>query len=193
MVLGEDRRLRRQGPSLVRTTRASCPPYTRTPRLCPSWPTRAIKAGVTASSCPSSSPPTAPSCPSTTAPTTPLQRALRSLGERGFALLTERWRALQHTTLSPSKFGSGIAPTQSLARPHIAGRPYVMRGVEAQTPNEQTSTWTPDISLCGCPSNVKRSPRCSNWRPMTSAGQRGSVRSPSRSRLISRLGSYWSS
>jgi hypothetical protein len=34
-----------------------------------------------------------------------LQRALRSLGERGFALLTERWRALQHTTLSPSKIG----------------------------------------------------------------------------------------
>ncbi|GLW96856.1 hypothetical protein Misp02_09430 [Microtetraspora sp. NBRC 16547] len=30
-----------------------------------------------------------------------LQRALRSLGERGFALLTERWTALQHTTLSP--------------------------------------------------------------------------------------------
>ncbi|MGI5491189.1 transposase family protein [Microtetraspora malaysiensis] len=34
-----------------------------------------------------------------------LQRALRSLGERGFALLTERWTALQHTTLSPSRLG----------------------------------------------------------------------------------------
>lgn len=34
-----------------------------------------------------------------------LQRALRSLGERGFALLTERWTALQHTTLSPSRIG----------------------------------------------------------------------------------------
>lgn len=32
-----------------------------------------------------------------------LLRALRALGERGFALLTERWRALQHVTLSPSK------------------------------------------------------------------------------------------
>jgi hypothetical protein len=34
-----------------------------------------------------------------------LQRALRSLGERGFALLTNRWTALQHTTLSPSRIG----------------------------------------------------------------------------------------
>jgi hypothetical protein len=32
-----------------------------------------------------------------------LVRALRALGERGFALLTERWRALRHVTLSPSK------------------------------------------------------------------------------------------
>jgi DDE superfamily endonuclease len=35
-----------------------------------------------------------------------LQRSLRSLGERGFALLTERWTALQHTTLSPSRIGA---------------------------------------------------------------------------------------
>lgn len=32
-----------------------------------------------------------------------LLRSLRCLGERGFALLTERWRTLQHVTLSPSK------------------------------------------------------------------------------------------
>ncbi|TDC36410.1 IS5/IS1182 family transposase, partial [Actinomadura sp. KC345] len=32
-----------------------------------------------------------------------LQRSLRCLGERGFALLTQRWTALQHTTLSPSR------------------------------------------------------------------------------------------
>jgi hypothetical protein len=31
--------------------------------------------------------------------------SLRCLGERGFALLTGRWRALQHITLSPSKIG----------------------------------------------------------------------------------------
>ena len=34
-----------------------------------------------------------------------LQRALRCLGERGFALLTDRWTALQHTTLSPGRIG----------------------------------------------------------------------------------------
>jgi hypothetical protein len=30
-------------------------------------------------------------------------RSLRCLGERGFALLTQRWRTLQHITASPSK------------------------------------------------------------------------------------------
>ena len=38
-----------------------------------------------------------------------IQRSLRCLGERGFALLTGRWRALQHITASPGKIG-GIAP-----------------------------------------------------------------------------------
>ncbi len=32
-----------------------------------------------------------------------LLRSLRCLGERGFALLTERWRTLKHVTASPSK------------------------------------------------------------------------------------------
>jgi DDE superfamily endonuclease len=32
-----------------------------------------------------------------------LQRSLRCLGERGFALLNQRWRTLQHITASPSK------------------------------------------------------------------------------------------
>lgn len=34
-----------------------------------------------------------------------LLRSLRSLGERGFALLLGRWRALQHITLSPTRIG----------------------------------------------------------------------------------------
>lgn len=34
-----------------------------------------------------------------------LLRSLRCLGERGFALLTGRWRTLQHVTLNPSKIG----------------------------------------------------------------------------------------
>jgi DDE superfamily endonuclease len=33
------------------------------------------------------------------------QRSLRCLGERGFALLTGRWRILRHITASPSKIG----------------------------------------------------------------------------------------
>jgi len=32
-----------------------------------------------------------------------IQRSLRCLGERGFALLNQRWRTLQHITASPSK------------------------------------------------------------------------------------------
>ncbi len=35
-----------------------------------------------------------------------IQRSLRCLGERGFALLTGRWRILQHITASPSKIGA---------------------------------------------------------------------------------------
>ena len=34
-----------------------------------------------------------------------LLRSLRCHGERGFALLTGRWRTLQHITASPSKIG----------------------------------------------------------------------------------------
>jgi hypothetical protein len=34
-----------------------------------------------------------------------LLRSLRCLGERGFALLTGRWRTLQHVTASPSRIG----------------------------------------------------------------------------------------
>jgi hypothetical protein len=35
--------------------------------------------------------------------TNALQRSLRCLGERAFALLTQRWRTLQHITASPGK------------------------------------------------------------------------------------------
>jgi hypothetical protein len=34
-----------------------------------------------------------------------LLRSVRCLGERGFALLTQRWKTLQHVTASPSKIG----------------------------------------------------------------------------------------
>jgi DDE superfamily endonuclease len=42
-----------------------------------------------------------------------LQRSLRCLGERGFALLTGRWRALQHVTLSPARSATSPAPRSS--------------------------------------------------------------------------------
>jgi len=32
-------------------------------------------------------------------------RPVRCLGERGFALLPQRWRTLQHVTARPSKIG----------------------------------------------------------------------------------------
>lgn len=35
-----------------------------------------------------------------------LLRALRCLGERGFALMSQRWRTLQRVMLSPGKIGS---------------------------------------------------------------------------------------
>ena len=34
-----------------------------------------------------------------------IQRSLHRLSERGFALITQRWRTLQHVTASPSKIG----------------------------------------------------------------------------------------
>lgn len=38
-----------------------------------------------------------------------LHRATRAVGERGFAMLTTRWRALQRITASPSKIGTIVA------------------------------------------------------------------------------------
>jgi hypothetical protein len=34
-----------------------------------------------------------------------LLRSVRCLGERGFALLSQRWKALQNVTASPGKIG----------------------------------------------------------------------------------------
>ena len=47
---------------------------------------------------------------STTAPTSKLLRGLRAQGERGFALLTERWRALQRMTLAPTASATSPNP-----------------------------------------------------------------------------------
>jgi hypothetical protein len=45
-----------------------------------------------------------------------LHRATRCLGERGFALLTGRWRALQRITISPSRIGELARATLVLTR-----------------------------------------------------------------------------
>jgi hypothetical protein len=42
-----------------------------------------------------------------------LGRSLRCLGERGFALLTGRWRAMQRITASSSRIGDIIVPPLS--------------------------------------------------------------------------------
>jgi hypothetical protein len=42
-----------------------------------------------------------------------IQRSLRCLGERGFALLNQRWRTLQHITASPAKSATSPAPHSS--------------------------------------------------------------------------------
>ncbi|WP_407924362.1 transposase family protein [Actinokineospora pegani] len=44
-----------------------------------------------------------------------LLRGLRALGERGFAILTGRWRTLHHITASPSKIGNIIKAALVLA------------------------------------------------------------------------------
>ena len=43
-----------------------------------------------------------------------LLRGLRCLGERGFALLTGRWRTLRHLTASPSKIGDIVKAALTL-------------------------------------------------------------------------------
>ncbi|ONI89717.1 hypothetical protein ALI22I_14560 [Saccharothrix sp. ALI-22-I] len=45
-----------------------------------------------------------------------LLHGLRCLGERGFALLTGRWRALRHFTTSPRKIGHITKAALTLTR-----------------------------------------------------------------------------
>lgn len=49
-----------------------------------------------------------------------LLRSLRCLGERGFALLTGRWRTLRHITASPGKIGD-------IARAAVVPHPFRVR------------------------------------------------------------------
>lgn len=44
-----------------------------------------------------------------------LPRSVRRLGERGFALLTGRWRSLHHITASPRRIGDIVKAALMLA------------------------------------------------------------------------------
>lgn len=76
------------------------------PAASPSWPTRATLARASASASRTADPKASPKGPYT--PTTMfnvLVRHVRALGERAAAELKQRWRSLQHVTLSPSRIG----------------------------------------------------------------------------------------
>ncbi len=62
-----------------------------------------------------------------------LQRSLRCLGERGFALLTQRWRTLQHVTASPGIPAQAAPPAQpaQAAPPAQAAEPAEAPGLAA--------------------------------------------------------------
>ena len=49
-----------------------------------------------------------------------IQRSLRCPGERGFALLTGRWRTLQHITARPGKSATSSAPPSPSPMPGTA-------------------------------------------------------------------------
>jgi hypothetical protein len=68
----------------------------------------ATTAPAPASAFPSNSPPAPQDLAINTRTRNAIQRSLRCLGQRGLALLSQRWRTLQHITASPSKTG-GIA------------------------------------------------------------------------------------
>ena len=88
-------------PALTPCPRSTAPP----PTAWPPWPIPVTRARASASTSRSASPPAARELDINNRTRNALQRSLRCLGERGFALLTGRWRALQHITLSPSKIG----------------------------------------------------------------------------------------
>ncbi len=111
-----------------------CPRSTRPPRLpCPPWPIPVMRAPASASSSLSNSPPGVQELDINTRTRNAIQRSLRCLGERGFALLTGRWRTLQHITASPSKIGDIAAPRSSSPISSTATSPECGRGCPGVT------------------------------------------------------------
>lgn len=67
-----------------------------------------------------------------------LLRGLRCLGERGFALLTRRWRAPQHCTTSPTKIGHIVKAALVLTH-HEHQRPLTLTEITSLPDNEHES------------------------------------------------------
>jgi hypothetical protein len=82
-----------------------CPRCTEPRPGCQPWPIRDTTARASASISRPGSPQTGRDLDIGTRTRNALLRSLRCLGERGFALLTGRWRTLQHITASPGKIG----------------------------------------------------------------------------------------
>ena len=76
----------------------------RSCRPCRCWPIPAMKAQVTGVHVPVKKP-AGVELDIDTRTRNALIRSVRCLGERGFALLTQRWRTLQHVTASPGTIG----------------------------------------------------------------------------------------
>jgi hypothetical protein len=80
-----------------------CPPSTTPPPTCPHWLTPVTRGAGIGILIPVKQPTGGRELDIGTRTRNAIQRSLRCLGERGFALITGRWRTLQHITASPGQ------------------------------------------------------------------------------------------
>ncbi|REH35766.1 DDE superfamily endonuclease [Kutzneria buriramensis] len=86
-----------------------------------------------------------------------LLRGLRCLGERGFALLTGRWRALRHITASPRKIGDIVKAAGST---HIPA-PVLLQTIQCEDPGPSRTSVAPQ----GPPTTASKRPAMSSVAP----------------------------
>jgi hypothetical protein len=96
-----------------------------------------------------------------------LQRSLRCLGERGFALLTGRWRTLQHITASPGKI-SDICTRHACPHP-FRTRIHHMKFMEVTSVADQSSYRSRRMLTRSCPclDEVFQLARRKDWLPLS--------------------------
>jgi hypothetical protein len=83
-----------------------CPRYMGPPQLtCPPWPAPGYDGAGISVHIPVKQPPGGRELDIGARTRNAILRSPRCLGERGLALLTGRWRTLQHITASPGKIG----------------------------------------------------------------------------------------